>query len=57
MIDCLYVYIYYISNELLIYLLLFSSFNRHVCAAVEYHIAYVCINGLPRTIIFITEAS
>ena len=35
MIDCLYVYIYYISNVLLIYFLLFSSSNRHVCAAVR----------------------
>ena len=35
MIDYLYAYIYYISNVLLIYFLLLSSFNRHVCAAVR----------------------
>jgi hypothetical protein len=33
MIDCLYVYIYYISNGLLIYFFLFSCFIRDACAA------------------------
>jgi hypothetical protein len=35
MIDCLYVYIYYISNVLLIYFFLFSCFIRDACAAVR----------------------
>jgi hypothetical protein len=35
MIDCLYVYIYYISNGLLIYFFLFSCFIRDACAAVR----------------------
>ena len=35
MIDFLYVYLYYISNVLLIYLFLFSCFIRDVCAAVR----------------------
>jgi hypothetical protein len=57
MIDCLYVYLYYNSNVLLIYFFLFSCFIRDACAAIWVAQRVYVYEWTPRTIISISEAS